>query len=283
MLERGRYRRTRRGDWDVWADRSSWREEWWPIVERQLAKPGETLRESRHARTSTLSLPRDGGIRTAFLKVYHRTDWRADVKNLWRRSRALHALRMNGRLADDGFSSPPVIAAGEQRRGRLLQGAFLLTAEVAWPTLVQLGQRLASLPAAEGRRRRRAVIEALAAEVGRFHRAGYVHGDLVIPNILVEEGPPVRFCFLDHDRSRKRSSPALRMQCRDLVELNRLAVPGVRHSDRYRFFVRYADVRGWPREEARDRARRVAQRTRARVHARERKAAGGGRCRTNES
>jgi hypothetical protein len=270
MAERepARYRRRQRGDWMVWADASSWKEEWWPVVEGALAKPSQPLRESRHARTLVLSLSHDDGPATSYLKVYHRTGWRTDLKDLWRQSKAVRTLRISRRLAEDGFLAPPVIAVGEQRKRRLLRRAFLLTAGVAWPTLAQLGERLASLPAQEGGRRRRAVIEALGVEVGRFHQAGYVHGDLVVPNVLVDEGPPVRFCFLDHDRTRKRPTPSVRLQRPDLVELNRLAVPGVRHADRLRFLLRYAAVRGWSRKEMRDQARWVAGKTKALILAR---------------
>jgi hypothetical protein len=177
----------------------------------------------------------------------------------------MRALRISLLLEQDGFMGPPVIAAGEQRSGRFLRGAFLLTVAVDWPTLIQFGERLASFSAAEARPRRRAVVEALGAEVGRFHRVGYVHGDLVVPNILVEEGPPARFCLLDHDRSRKHPTLLARLQRQDLVELNRLAVPGVRHTDRFRFLLRYADVRGWSRGEMRNQARRVARKTKARI------------------
>jgi tRNA A-37 threonylcarbamoyl transferase component Bud32 len=267
-LEAGRYRRSERGSWVIWADSSAWKEEWWPVVERSLANPAEALRESRHARTFMLSLPHENGPQTSFLKIYHRSGWRADLKDRWRQSKAMRALRISRRLVDDGFLAPAVIAAGEQRTGRLLQRAFLLTEAVAWPTLAQLGELLASLPGEEGRRRRRVVIGALGAEVGRLHRAGYVHGDLVVTNVLVDEGPPPRFCFLDHDRSRKRSKPSNRELRRTLVELNRLAVPGVRHADRLRFLVRYADVHAWSRSEMRRQARWVTRKTRALLWAR---------------
>jgi hypothetical protein len=266
--EADRYRRSRRGDWVVWVDSHTWNEEWWPIVERSLANPAETLRKSRHARTSILSLSHVDGPRASFLKIYRRAGWRTDLKDLWRPSKALRALHISRRLADEGFLAPVVLAAGEQRTGRLLQRAFLLTVGVAWPTLAQLGERLASLPAEEGRRRRRAVVEALGAEVGRLHRAGYVHGDLVVSNILVDEGTPPRFCFLDHDRSRKRASPSEREQGRTLVELNRLPVPGIHHADRLRFLLHYANARGWSRTEMRRQARWVARKTKARMLAR---------------
>lgn len=268
-LESGRYRRSRRGDWVVWVDSLAWKEEWWPSVERSLTNPSGVLRESRHARTSTLSLSHEEGCRTSFLKIYHRSGWRTDLKDLWRPSKAMRALRISRRLADDGFLAPAVLAAGEQRSGRLLQRAFLLTAGVAWPTLAQLGERLAALPVEEGRRRRRAIVEAIGAEVGRLHRAGYVHGDLVVTNILVDEGPPTRFCFLDHDRSRKQAMPSEREQGRTLVQLNRLPVPRVNRADRFRFLVHYADARCWSRGEMRDRARWVARKTKALLLARE--------------
>jgi tRNA A-37 threonylcarbamoyl transferase component Bud32 len=215
-----------------------------------------------------LSLSHVGGPGAAFLKVYRRAGWRTDLKDLWRPSKALRALRISRRLSDDGFLAPAVLAAGEQRAGRFLRGAFLLTLAVSWPTLAQLGKRLALLSAEEGRQRRRAIVEALGAEVGRLHRAGYVHGDLVVSNILVDEGTPPRFCFLDHDRSRKRASPSEREQGRTLVELNRLPVPGIRHADRLRFLLHYADVRGWSRAEMRRHARWVARKTKVRMLAR---------------
>ena len=254
-------RTERRDGWTVWLDRSRWREDWWrellSAVEGRLA----ALSVSRHARTVVLSLPSDGAPLRAFAKIY-RSSRRTDaLKDLWRSSKPFQALRAGMLLKGDGFHVAPVLAAGEARRFRRLQRGFLLTEEVAWPTVARLAEDLAQSPA-----RRRLVAGALGAEVGRLHRLGYVHGDLLVTNILVEEGGPApRFCFLDNDRTRK--APLVgkhHQQRRNLIQLNRLPLPGVTHGDRLRAFVAYAGARGWEKERWRGEARWLARATRLR-------------------
>lgn len=252
------YRRQARGEWSLWLDQTLWREEWWPLLERG----GEDVSTSRHARTVRLTLSGAGG---AFLKLYHPGDWPTQIKDVLRPSKALRALRMSVVLTADGFHVARVLAAGEQRRGWYLERAFVLTAAVEWPPLGALAGALGALPADVRIARRRSVLAGLGSEVGRFHRLGYVHGDLVATNILAAADLPVRFCFLDHDRSRRGLIVGRRhQQRRNLIQLNRLILPGITHADRLRVFVGYASARGWDRARWRREARWLARRTRAR-------------------
>jgi hypothetical protein len=263
------HERGRRGGWTVWLDRARWRESWWQELLGAVDGRGEAFAVSRHARTVVLRLPADGAPLRAFVKIYKASGGSGVFKDAWRSSKPARALRASARLAAGGFRVPPVLAAGEERRRRLFRRGFLLTEEVPWPTATRLAEEMVNAPA-----RRRRVANALGAEVGRLHRSGWVHGDLLVTNVLVDEGPPPRFCFLDHDRTRRRPAiGARRQRRRNLIQLNRLPLPGVTHSDRLRAFVGYAEALGWERIRWRREARWLARATSARRRELERIAA----------
>jgi hypothetical protein len=201
------------------------------------AAVGGAGRASRHART--LSLAAAGGA--LFVKTY-------PAPGGWR---ALRALRMGQALAAAGLGAPEVVVAA--RRG----GAGLLVTRDAG------GE---DLLAAVARRRtrlgeKRALLGRLGAEVARLHRAGFVHGDLVPPNVrLVGE----RFVFLDNDRTRRSRLLVRLAGRRNLVQLGRFVVPGLTVSDRARVLAAYAAGRGLSRRAHRRLARWLVAKTMAR-------------------
>jgi hypothetical protein len=174
-------------------------------------------RASRHARL--VRLASDGG--TVFVKAF-------PAPGGWR---ARRAFRMGRALAAAGFGAPDVVVVG--RRGR---EGLLVTRDVG-------GVDVATAVAArrDDRAAKRALLRALGAEVGRLHAAGFVHGDLVPPNVHLAGD---RFVFLDNDRTR-RSRILVRLAARrNLVQLGRFVVPGVTVTDRLRVLVAYARARG---------------------------------------
>jgi Ser/Thr protein kinase RdoA (MazF antagonist) len=89
-------------------------------------------------------------------------------------------------------------------------------------------------------RAKRALLRAIGAEVGRLHRAGFVHGDLVPPNVrLVGD----RLVFLDNDRTRRSRLLVRLVGRRNLVQLGRFVVVGVTLTDRARVLGAYAAER----------------------------------------
>ena len=178
---------------------------------------GDAGRASRHARTVPLSAA--GG--TLFVKT-----WVAPGG--WRAARALS---MGNALTAAGLGAPEVVAVA--RRG----GAGLLVTRDAG------GE---DLLAAVARRRgarsdKRALLRRLGSEVARLHRAGFVHGDLVPPNVrVVGEG----FVFLDNDRTRRSRLLVRLAGRRNLVQLGRFVVPGLTLTDRMRVLTAYAAERG---------------------------------------
>lgn len=215
-------------------------------------------RRSRHAQTVRMELADPpiaglpvGGVGDAavesaadacavFVKHYPSPDGR----------RAVRAFRMAGALARAGFGAPaPLVVATRGQEG------LLVTREVAGTALATVVARFG--PGA--RRAKRALLAALGREVARLHAAGFVHGDLVPPNLLVADGG---FVFLDNDRTRRL--PFAVGARRNLVQLGRFVVPGVGLTDRARVLRAYADARGLGRRRRRRLAAWVAHKITAR-------------------
>ena len=146
---------------------------------------------------------------------------------------------MGRALETAGFAAPRALLVGAR------DGAGLLvTADAGGEDLLAHVTRLAA-SGAEHRHAKRALLRRLGAEVARLHRAGFVHGDLVPPNLRWRGGELV---FLDNDRTRRAPIPALaRGARRNLVQLGRFVVPGVSVTDRARVLLAYATARGLDR------------------------------------
>lgn len=172
---------------------------------------------------------------------------------------------MTQKLSACGFQVPAILGAGEMRKGGLLLKSFLLAEAVEGVELTEALSRLASAASAERVAKKRRLARLIGSEVGRLHRLGYVHGDLVVSNILVKDGGSSAVWLIDHDRSR---GPVRLFrgyyQRRNLVQLNRIELVGVTHCDRLRTFCHYAAARGWSKRKARAEARRIAELTKAR-------------------
>ena len=181
---------------------------------------GEDGRRSRHARTLRVELGRD----LVYVKSYPASGAR----------RAFRAFRMGRALARAGFGAPEALLVG--RRGG--QGV-LVTRDVEAASLLDALAAAMAGPAALSAKRR--FLRALGTEVGRLHRAGFVHGDLVPSNLLVR---PTGIVFLDHDRTRRGRPLVWWGARRNLVQLGRFVVAGVTLADRVRVLRAYALARG---------------------------------------
>jgi lipopolysaccharide kinase (Kdo/WaaP) family protein len=225
------------GRWKMLVDPKIWDEKLWEEIRRHIAaaKPAE------HPQTVRLALP--GGDQ-GYLKLYGAPAGAGCIKDLFRDSKAFRALKQSDLLANLGFHVPPPLAAGEERSAWSLGRAFLLTREIAAkPLTAELRERFAAVEERARVREKRKWLASLAREIQRLHRNGFVHGDLVASNILVAagDGDPV-FYFMDHDRTRRYSAwMRQRLWRRNLIQLNRFALPGVSLRDRLRFMRAYGE------------------------------------------
>jgi hypothetical protein len=190
------------------------------------------LRRSRHA--VTFRLCSADGAPGADLFVKHLDPparWQR-LKSIFRGSRSLRAERATRLLAAAGFLAPEVVLRGTHGKNRR---EILVTrqAEGDGPIVALRGLN-GSVEA------KRVVLRALGAEIGRLHRAGFIHGDLTPFNIRIVVDEPPRFAFLDNERTRSHVVIACRRRrLRNLVQLGRFALPGITRTDRMRVFRAY--------------------------------------------
>jgi serine/threonine protein kinase len=222
----------------------------WAEIQRQL----ESRQPSAHPQTQRFRYPDSDRGREFYLKIYYPSDPLGTLKDLFRDSRAVRALKQGEALSQLGLHVPAAVAAGEERSFRWLRRAFLLALSVEGMPLPLFLRSQASLPTAlGGLKRKRGCLRQLAVEVRRLHQQGFVHGDLVPSNILVRlESGDATFFYIDHDRTR-RYPPWFphRLWRRNLVQLNRFVLPGISLQDRMRFLRSYVGGRPWSRSDRR--------------------------------
>ena len=198
------------------------------------------MESSRNSRVLRFRASCNSGERTVYFKEYIRRsplDW---LKELFYPCRAVRAFRASFMLADAGFLSPTVIAAGRVGRGLLGKRSFLATEEVAdarpvYKYLVppHCGESACTL------QDRRELLRSIGRTIGRMHRAGIIHGDLRPGNVLARKGADGwEFFFIDNERTRRRRVLLASSRLKNLVQINMLP-QGVSRTDRMRFFHAY--------------------------------------------
>src|SRR5437016_2658267 len=231
---------------DVRWQRDGWHGRGDPALEMDVSSVARLVdgsgRRSRHARTLPLTI----GSEQLFVKLY-------PAPAGWRAGQAFRATRM---LAAAGFGVPEALLVA--RRGA---AGLLVTRDTGGEDLAHAVGRLGSAGDREGRRVKRRLLRLLGAEVARLHSAGFVHGDLVPPNVRVSDG---RLVFLDNDRTRRSRFLVALSARRNLVQLGRFVVPGLTLTDRARVLDAYAAGRELSRRRRRRLARWVVAKTIAR-------------------
>lgn len=233
------YRFIRDGAWRLVVLPESWKSD---LREKVMILVQEQ-RRSKHPQTVVVEAQAGGGREKFYLKVFHGGPSAGAFKDLGRASKAFRFWRQGISLAAAGFNAPLTIAAGELRRLRLLDRAFVLTSAIDGQPLPAILTELANVDdRKKALRLKRAGVARLAHLIRRFHSQGFVHGDLVASNLLVsrDSGGEPNFFFMDNDRTRRyplwfRQS----LWKRNLIQLNRMPLPGISLQDRMRFLRAY--------------------------------------------
>lgn len=262
------------GHWRVWTrDPDEISAPAWLAAVETLVAGGGSLHRSKHADTYRWSRP-EGEI---YVKVYRRYRRWTAFKDWFRPSKAANVGQVSAALAARGFLVPEVLGVGEERRTLTARASWCATAALEGEPIADRLAGLASSAPATRRagehatllRAKRGVLDALGREVARLHGAGIVAGDLVPANVWIALlDAELQIAFLDHDRTRVRMGPApWRASRRNLVQLNRIVVPGLVATDRLRVWRAYAAARAWSRPDARRRLPWVIAKTVARRRA----------------
>ena len=238
------------GEWHLRVLGEAWSEGLWQAVARTIG------RQPAHKHPQTVRLePSDGKTASAlFLKIFQPPAGFDAVKDFFRGAKATRFLRQSVLLSAAGFFVPTVVAAGEERRGRRLKRAFVLTWEIPGEPVPLFLRNRYEGPTGLAWMEKRLGLESLGREIRRLHDAGFVHGDLVPSNIFVlrERDRGFRYYLMDHDRTRRYPKWfAQSLWQRNLVQLNRFPLPGITLQDRIRFFRAYSGRPDWSDAERR--------------------------------
>lgn len=156
------------------------------------------------------------------------------LKALVRGSRAERARHHNDALRKAGFSAPANIAWGTLAEGReyLFSSAVPGISVTEW-LRGELQQRRGGKLG-----RRRQLLRELGVFIGRFHAAGFIHGDLRTSNVLANlQGDKFHFALIDNERNTHYSDPPGSGLLRNLMQLNMLLPADLSTRDRMRFFT----------------------------------------------
>lgn len=180
----------------------------------------------------------DGG--TVFIK---RSGVRSLVGGLAQRthgSRAAHALRGAKVLRDAGFHFATPLAAMDVIRARAVRASYLLSEALEHAEILSHFALGGPGQPRHGYARRKAVSDALAAELKRMHEAGVFTRDLQETNIMVEQrNGAMRFYFLDLEDFRRGPKVPHRRRMLNLVHLDRSIGRFVSRAGRLDFLYAY--------------------------------------------
>ena len=256
------YRSRRVGAWRLRVSPEHWSDD---LQEKVLTLVAAQA-PSKHPQTIAIDAPAGQNGKRFYLKIFHDGGPLIGIKDIFRPSKAFRFWRQGVALASAGFNVPETIGAGEVRHFRIVRRSFVLTAKVDGrplpvflADLVNTRERLTT---------KRNGLMKLARLIQRLHRHGFIHGDLIASNLLVAtaDGRELSFYFMDNDRTH-RIAPWLPQSLwkRNLIQLNRMPLPGITLQDRMRFLCAYLGQSHLSRRE-REFARWIEKKTRQRRH-----------------
>jgi hypothetical protein len=238
MLTPSDYQHRRAGPWDLMVLPDGWNEELQESVINRIRE----VEASKHPQTIPFHVCGADGQQNYFIKLFHCHGIADTFKDLFRVSKPMRFWDQGLALAAAGFRVPTVVAVGEVRHFKLFRTGFVLTSRIPGQPLPLFLRHQERCRKERGDlRRKRDGLVRLADLVRQFHSLGFVHGDLIANNLLVAVvGGEPQFYFMDNDRTSRFPHwwPA-RGWKRNLVQLNRMPLPGITLQDRMRFFRRY--------------------------------------------
>jgi hypothetical protein len=234
------YRNIAAGEWRLLALSAEWNGE----LQSRALDLARAQSPARHPQTVQLRANVGGVEKEFFLKVFHRDTWLTALKDQLRRSRAFNSWQQGLALSSAGFKAPLAVALAAESGWRIARREFVVTEKIIGvPLPVYLR---GDFSGAQALRWKRENIKRLARLIRRFHHAGFVHGDLLAGNILIAAGADNdgEFYFMDNDRTRRYPSWSHQtLWKRNLIQLNRLPLPGISLQDRMRFLRAYLNVK----------------------------------------
>jgi tRNA A-37 threonylcarbamoyl transferase component Bud32 len=217
-------------------------------LETLLANPEKIFRPDTLVRDGTMvTIARvPSPLRSVESCLLRRTNYgkpRARLRDCFRPAAPIRAFRNALALEVAGIATPRVIAAGVIRTWRVPLKGYLLVEEI------QSAQSIGDYVTVH-RGLPHAAIERVADVIANLHKSGFIHGDLTIGNILLDQR--LHPWFVDLERMGSYGSPVeWRQATEDFFRLARHVKklgPGATFGA-LRLIKRYCAQRGWAKRE----------------------------------
>lgn len=251
---------------------------WWvhPSWRDELLGP-EGLRLAEWEREGRLTTVKTGPHRTVYradlsrgvvyIKHFRVPDFRAKIRQWFRRGKGRNEGKRATRLAEQGIRTIVPVALGELRRRGFLHENFLVTMAIEGMTPLDrfVNEDLPRLPTGEQDHLRQELAEELGRFTARLHDAGFLHLDFHPGNVLVgrdSAGAP-ELAMIDLDALREPRSINLHAAESNLSLLNHYFWQCSTRTDRLRFLHAYAANRRGLRLDPKESSQRIERMTRA--------------------
>lgn len=219
------------------------REELFDLARKTIrGRMGMPYHRSRYATTWAASI--GGAVKLGvFVRLMEGPHGIMRLKRIVKGSRGAHIERITQALNDSIFSAPTVLLHGANRK----RAELLITQQADGDGPLRTLAWLANGPLA----RKWAVLRGFGRELARFHRCGFVHGDLTPFNIFFIHSEPIRFALIDNERTmRVTVLRGRRPQLRNIVQLGHFALPHLSRTDRLRVLGGYSEMMNPPARRA---------------------------------
>lgn len=226
----------------------------------------EIIKDQRKIKVGRVPLEIGGKVKGIYLKRYNAFSWRYRLGSLFSPSGAYGSWIGAGILMRAGLHTGRPIAAVECRSWGMLTKSFYLSEEIPKGKTADAYWReeLVPIRGAEGFRRRRSFLKALAALFHWLHERNIYHNDLKDANIIVrpdDEHREESFYLLDLERVREYRRLNRRRQIKNLVQLNRTLGGFLCASEKLHFLKMYLGNAFSGRQEKRKWIRRILKQT----------------------
>ncbi|MCH7814339.1 MAG: hypothetical protein IID40_10005 [Planctomycetes bacterium] len=178
------------------------------------------------------------GLGIVYLKRYSAPPWGEQLRRMlsadWRRSTAAVEWARMQALAEAGIAAVEPVALGQEMIGPWERRSAVVTAAVPGESLERRAGRAKN-------RASREMVNSLARFVARFHGAGFVHRDLYLSHVFVEDrGGKPQFWLIDLARVFAPRHRQRRWMVKDLAALD-YSTPrsAATSTDRMRFIKTY--------------------------------------------
>jgi Mn2+-dependent serine/threonine protein kinase len=117
------------------------------------------------------------------------------IYTFFRKSKARRAYENALEVSERGFNTPTPIAFIEENSGGLLERSYFISMQCPYSRMLREFEDNTDITGRED------ILQALGAYVAALHKAGILHLDLSIGNILFEkDGAGIHFCLIDINR-----------------------------------------------------------------------------------